>query len=48
MVAGLGGGEGELATRAATLGDDAVVVVEEFLERGEGFVSYYRSKGVSG
>lgn len=32
MVARLGGGEGELAAGAAALGDDTVVVVEEFLE----------------
>jgi hypothetical protein len=31
VVAGVGGGEGELAGGAAALGDDAVVVVEEFL-----------------
>lgn len=32
VVAGVGGGEGELARGAAALGDDAVVVVEDFLE----------------
>ena len=38
MVARLGRREGELARGAAALGDDAVVVVEDFLGRGRGLV----------
>ena len=39
MLAGVGGGEGELSEPGAALGDDAVVVVEDFVDGYEDALS---------